>query len=77
MDALFGELAEAGVSHIIVDSTKLSGAIGGRVRRVLERHYSDLVEGYRYIATNCGAYHDALMARARRLAEEHGVGWGG
>ena len=77
MDALFGELAKAGVSHIIVDSMKLSGAIGGKVKKVLERHYPDLVEGYRHIAANRGAYHDALMARARRLAEKHRLGWGG
>ena len=74
MDALFRELAEAGVSHIIVDSMKLSGAIGGRIRKVLERHYPDLVKGYRHIAANRRPYHDALMARARRLAEKYGLG---
>ena len=76
MDALFRELARAGVSHIIVDSMKLSGAIGGRVRRVLERHYPDLVEGYHHIAANRKPYHEALMARARMLAEKHGLVWG-
>ena len=76
MDALFGELARAGVSYIFVDSMKLSGAIGGRVRRVLERRYPDLVERYRHIAANRGPYHEALMARARRLAEKHGLAWG-
>ena len=75
MDALFRELARVGVSHIIVDSMKLSGAIGGRVRRVVERHYADLAEGYRHIAANRRPYHEALMARARRLAEKHGLGW--
>ncbi|MGA9351315.1 MAG: radical SAM protein [Anaerolineae bacterium] len=73
MDALFGELARAGVSYIFVDSMKLSGAIWGKVRRVLERHYPDLVEGYRHIAANRKPYHDALMARARMLAEKHGL----
>jgi len=77
MDALFGELARAGVSYIIVDSMKLSGAIGGRVRGVLERHYPDLVEGYRHVAANRRPYHDALMARARMLAEKHGLAWEG
>ena len=76
MDALFGKLAKAGVSYIVVDSMKLSGAIGGRVRRVLERHYPDLVEGYRHIAANRRPYHQALMARARMLAEKHGLAWG-
>jgi DNA repair photolyase len=77
MDALFGELARAGVSYIFVDSMKLSGAIGGKVRRVLERHYPDLVEGYRHIAANRRPYHEALMARARMLAEKHGLAGGG
>jgi DNA repair photolyase len=77
MDALFGELARAGVSYIHVDSMKLSGAIGGRVRRVLERHYPDLVEGYRHISANRRPYHEALMSRARILAEKHGLAWGG
>lgn len=73
IDALFAELAKAGVSHIIVDSMKLSGAIGGKVRRVLERHYPDLVAGYRHIAANRRPYHEALMIRARMLAEKHGL----
>ena len=73
IDALFRELARAGVSYIIVDSMKLSGAIWGRVRRVLESHYPDLVEGYRHIAANRKPYHQALMGRAQRLAEKHGL----
>jgi DNA repair photolyase len=75
MDALFGELARAGVSYIIVDSMKLSGAIWGKVRRVLERHYPDLVEGYRHIAADRKPYHEALMSRAQRLAEKHSLAW--
>jgi DNA repair photolyase len=77
MDVLFRELAQTGVSYIIVDSMKLSGAIGGRVRRVLERHHPDLVEGYRHISANRVPYHEALMTRARILAEKHGLAWGG
>jgi len=75
IDALFEKLARVGVSYIIVDSMKLSGAIGGKVRRVLERHYPDLVEGYRPIATNRRPYHEALMTRAQRLVEKHGLAW--
>jgi len=75
MDALFRELARAGVSYVIVDSMKLSGAIWGKVRRVLESHYPDLVEGYRHIAANRRPYHQALMARAQRLAEKHNLAW--
>jgi DNA repair photolyase len=77
IDVLFGELARAGVSYIYVDSMKLSSAIGGRVRKVLERHYPDLVEGYRHIVANRHPYHEALMARARMLAGKHGLAWGG
>ena len=75
IDALFGDLARAGVSHIIVDSMKLSGAIWGKVRRVLERHYPDLVERYRHIAADRRPYHETLMARVHRLAEKHGLTW--
>ena len=75
IDTLFRDLAGAGVSYIIVDSMKLSGAIGGKVRRVLERHYPDVVEGYRYIAADRRPYHEALMVRVQRLAEKHGLTW--
>jgi DNA repair photolyase len=75
VDTHFEELAKVGVSYIIVDSMKLSGAIGGKVRRVLERHYPDVVEGYRYIGANRRPYHEALMARVQRLAEKHGLTW--
>jgi DNA repair photolyase len=75
IDALFGDLARVGVSYIIVDSMKLSGAIWGKVRRVLEGHYPDLVKGYRPIAADRRPYHEALMARAQRLAERHGLAW--
>jgi DNA repair photolyase len=75
IDALFGDLARVGISHIIVDSMKLSGAIWGKVRRVLERHYPDLVEGYRHVAANRMSYHEALMLRVQGLAEKHGLAW--
>lgn len=73
MEALFRELARVSVSSLIVDSMKLSGGIGGRVRKVLERHYPDLVEGYQFIAANRQPYHEALMARAQSLAEKYGL----
>jgi len=75
IDTLFRELARAGISYIIVDSMKLSGAIWARVRRVLDKHYPDLVEGYRHIAVNRRPYHEALMAGAQRLAQKHGLAW--
>jgi len=73
MEALFRELARVGVSSLIVDSMKLSGGIGGRVRKVLEKHYPDLVEGYQFIAANRQPYHEALMVRAQRLAKQYGL----
>jgi DNA repair photolyase len=75
IDALFGDLARAGVSYIIVDSMKLSGAIWGKVRKVLGRDHPDLVEKYRHIAADRRPYHETLMARAQRLAEKHGLTW--
>ena len=75
LDTLFGNLARLGVSYIIVDSMKLSGAIGGKVRRALERHYPDLVEGYRHIAADRRPYHEALMIRVQKLAEKHDLTW--
>jgi DNA repair photolyase len=75
VDTLFEELAKVGASYIIVDSMKLSGAIWGRVRRVLERHCPDLEEGYRHIAADRRPYHEALMASTQRLAEKHGLAW--
>jgi DNA repair photolyase len=75
IDALFEDLARVGVSYIIVDSIKLGGAIWGKVRKVLERHYPDLVEGYRHIATKRKPYHEALMTTVQRLAEKHGLAW--
>ena len=64
-----------GVSYIIVDSIKLSSTIWGKVRKAVERHYPDLVEGYRCVVANRRSYHEALMARAQRFAEKHGPAW--
>jgi len=73
MDALFRELARVGVSYIIVDSMKLIAAIRKNVEAVLERHYPDLVEGYRHIAANRWAYHQALIAKAQSIAASYNV----
>ncbi len=73
MEALFRELARVGVSALIVDSMKLSGGIGGRVKKVLEGHYPDLVAGYQFTAQNRQPYHEALLARAQRLAGKYGL----
>ncbi|RLC75668.1 MAG: radical SAM protein [Chloroflexi bacterium] len=73
MDALFRELAGVGVSYIIVDSMKLSGAIWKEVKAVLKRHYPDLVEGYLHIAANRRAYHRALMAKAQKIAGDYNL----
>lgn len=73
MGAPFGELAWVGVSYTIVDSMKLSGAIWGRVRKVLEKHYPNPVEGYAHIVADRKPYHELLTARAQRFAEKHSL----
>ncbi len=77
IDALFGDLARVGVSYIIVDSMKLSGTIWGKVRRVMERHYPELVKGYLPIAADRRPYHETLMDRAQKLAQRHSLPWRG
>jgi hypothetical protein len=51
----------------------LARQMRGKVRKVLERDYPDLVEEYRHIAADRRSYHEALMARVQRLAEKHGL----
>ena len=75
IDALFGELKRVGVGCVLVDSMNLRGAAWGRVRKTLEAHYPDLVEGYRALLTDRKPYHEALMERARRIAAKHGLAW--
>ena len=75
VDVLFAALKRAGAGSVLVDSLNQRGAAGGRVRRVLEAHYPDLVEPYRALAADRRPYHAALMARTRRLAARHGLAW--
>lgn len=73
MEALFRELARVGVSALIVDSMKLSGSVWGRVRKMLERHYPDLLAGYQFTAQNRQPYHKALLTRAQSLADKYSL----
>ena len=75
LDTLFGELKRVGVGCVLVDSLNLRGAVWGQVRKALEAHYPDLVEGYRALLTDRKPYHEALMERARRIAAKHGLAW--
>jgi hypothetical protein len=47
------------------------------MRKALEAHYPDLVQGYRALLTNRKPYHEALMERTRRIAARHGLSWKG
>lgn len=75
LDALFAELKRARVNYVLVDSLNLRGAAWGRIRKVLEARYPDLVEGYRALAADRKPHHAALMERTRRIAARHGLPW--
>jgi DNA repair photolyase len=77
LHALFAELKQARVGHVLVDSLNLRGAAWGRVRKTLRVHYPDLVDRYRALRSNRKPYHAALMDRSRCIAEEHGLEWRG
>ncbi|MBU0491451.1 MAG: hypothetical protein KKB13_06340, partial [Chloroflexi bacterium] len=77
IDALFGELKQAGVGYVLVDSLNLCGAARGRVTKVLEAHYPDLVTDYVALARDRQPYHDALMARTRAINARRGLAWRG
>ncbi len=77
LEEVFGELKRVGVGYVLVDSLNLRGAVWGRMRKALEAHYPDLVEGYRALLANRKPYHEALMERTRRIAERHGLSWKG
>jgi DNA repair photolyase len=77
LEELFGQLREVDVGYVLVDSLNLRGAAWGRVRRALEAHHPDLVEGYGALLTDRKPYHEALMERTRRIAERHGLSWKG
>jgi len=77
LDILFAELKRAGVGHVLVDSLNLRGAAWGRIRRVLQAQYPDLIEAYRALLADRRPYHIALMERTRRVAERYGLSWRG
>jgi len=77
LEELFAELKQAEVGHVLVDSLNLRGAAWGRLRKALEAHYPDLVDGYRALLTDRKPYHQALMQRTRRIAARHGLSWKG
>ena len=77
LDALFGELKQAGAGYVLVDSLNLRGAVWGRLSRMLSAHYPHLMSLYRQLSFDRGPYHAALMERSRRLAARHGLEWEG
>ncbi len=75
IDALFRAVKEAGGYGVLVDSLNLYTAVWGRMKRVIEKQYPELVPLYLEILADRGPYHQALMARARRMADRHGLEW--
>jgi DNA repair photolyase len=73
IDALFGELARAGVGRVLVDSLNLYTGVWARVRPVLETHYPHLVGLYSSLAADRRPYHQALLERASKVAARHGL----
>ncbi len=77
VDALFRELKRVNVGYVLVDSLNLRGATWGRMRKLLQMFYPDLVPAYSALRANRKPYHAALMERTRRIAERHGLNWRG
>jgi len=77
IDALFGELKRVGVGCVLVDSLNLRGAVWGQLKKALEAHYPDLIEGYRALLADRMPYHEALMERTCRIATRRGLSWKG
>jgi DNA repair photolyase len=77
LDALFRELKRVNVGYVLVDSLNLRGATWGRMRKLLQTFYPDLVPAYSALRANRKPYHAALMERTRRIAERHGLDWRG
>jgi DNA repair photolyase len=75
LHALFTVLKHARVGHVLVDSLNLRGAAWGRVSKALRAHFPDLMDGYRALRSNRQPYHQALMERSRRIADEYGLEW--
>jgi DNA repair photolyase len=77
LESLFYQLKEAGADHVLVDSLNLSGAASGRLLEVLRARYPELASAYRALSANRLPYHQALMAKTRRIAESLGLEWSG
>jgi len=73
IEALFAALAGVGVSHILVDTLNLKGALWGRLYRVLQSNYPQVLEEYRLIWHDRRGYARALAERVARVAERHHV----
>ncbi len=75
IDALFHAIKEAGGRGVLVDSLNLYTAVWGRMKRVIEKEYPELAPLYLELLADRGPYHQALMERARRIADRYGLEW--
>jgi DNA repair photolyase len=73
VDAYFAAMAEVGVGHVLVDTLNLKGNLWGRLERVLERHYPEVVDEYRLVWHDRHGYAQRLAQRVTRAADRHHV----
>jgi DNA repair photolyase len=73
VDAMFAALSAVGVSRVLVDTLNLTGAVWGRLLRVLEQNYPDAVAPYRYLHQDRRGYAAALAERVARAAQRHSL----
>jgi len=73
VDAFFAAMAQVAVGHVLVDTLNLKGNLWGRLERVLERHYPEVLDEYRLIWHDRRGYAQRLAERVTRAAERHHV----
>jgi DNA repair photolyase len=71
--AMFAALSAVGVSRVLVDTLNLTGAVWGRLLRVLEQNYPDVIAPYRYLQQDRRGYAAALAERVARAAQRHNL----
>jgi len=73
INAMFAALAQVGVSHVLVDTLNLKGALWKRLRRVLETSYPRALEAYRNILHDRREHVTTLADRVAHAAERYHV----
>ena len=73
VDAFFAAMAEVGAGHVLVDTLNLKGNLWGRLERVLQEHYPEVLDEYRLIWNDRRGYATRLADRVTRAAERYRV----